>query len=100
MRISDWSSDVCSSDLTYAQMAGVRRLLILGEALRLNRFRAWLTHADTRPALFNGYGPTACADPIAAHEVTHADISTAGDKPGKPPVGEEGVSPGRIRGAP
>lgn len=69
------------SAATYAQMAGVRRLLILGEALRLDRFRAWLTHADTRPALFNGYGPTECADTIAAHEVTDADISTGGDCP-------------------
>lgn len=69
------------SAATYAQMAGVQRLLILGEALRLDRFRAWLTHADTRPALFNGYGPTECADTIAAHEVTDADISTGGDCP-------------------
>lgn len=64
---------------TYAQMAGVRRLLILGEALRLDRFRPWLTHA--RPALFNGYGPTECADTVAFHEVTEADIAAGGDCP-------------------
>lgn len=69
------------SPQSYAQMAGVRRLLILGEALRLDRFRRWLTHADTRPVLFNGYGPTECADTIAAHEVTDADLSTGGDCP-------------------
>ncbi|WP_395308390.1 amino acid adenylation domain-containing protein [Mycobacterium sp. AMU20-3851] len=70
-----------STAQAYAQMAGVRRLLILGEALRLDRFRRWLTHADTRPVLFNGYGPTECADTIAAHEVTDADLSTGGDCP-------------------
>lgn len=66
---------------TYAQMSGIRRLLILGEALRLDRFRPWLTHSDSRPALFNGYGPTECADTVAFHEVTDADIAAGGDCP-------------------
>src|SRR3546814_4843284 len=50
MRISDWSSDVCSSDLRYLQMAGLLAVMPLTMANglardfeRLKRFRTMLT---------------------------------------------------------
>lgn len=63
---------------TYTQMAGIQRLNIIGESLQLDRFRHWLTHADTRPILYNTYGPTECSDTSSAHEVTDADIAIGG----------------------
>ncbi len=54
------------SPQTYAQMAGVRRLLILGEALRLDRFRRWPTHAcPLGTALPDIVLPCATATPTA-----------------------------------
>src|SRR3546814_20736051 len=39
MRISDWSSDVCSSDLTSSCSTGTRRLQTLACILRASRIR-------------------------------------------------------------
>src|SRR3546814_5446844 len=47
LRISDWSSDVCSSDLPYACCLH-RRDLVLGAALAARNDRAGMAHAAAR----------------------------------------------------
>ncbi|WP_263993289.1 AMP-binding protein, partial [Mycolicibacterium fallax] len=61
----------------FDQLAGVEHVLILGEALRLEPLRRWLS-TDSTPRVVNGYGPTECADMVAAHEVTPADLRAGG----------------------
>src|SRR3546814_7887975 len=57
MRISDWSSDVCSSDLLLDEIAAhldeARRHALFDEILGLN-LQAFMT--GTEPALFDGLG--------------------------------------------
>ncbi|MBI3225660.1 MAG: amino acid adenylation domain-containing protein [Mycolicibacterium cosmeticum] len=65
-------------DGRYDQLTGIERLVISGEALRLDRIRDWLTHPDYHARFISGYGPTECSDLVAAHDVTAADLAAGG----------------------
>src|SRR3546814_16712996 len=96
MRISDWSSDVCSSDLSpsgmssaedlapRARAAGVRPRLVLASASP--RRLDLLAQIGVRPA---------AVDPAALDETPRPRESSEARR-----VGKEGVIPCRSRGSP
>src|SRR3546814_11867649 len=112
MRISDWSSDVCSSDLATARaMTAFYQMLLAGG--RLNGVRLlsprmveWVTrnHTGDRPddnfgmPMHRGLGPHVRGTPPTIRGL--GPIAGPRARSEERRVGQEGVRTGRSRGAP
>src|SRR3546814_15508281 len=95
MRISDWSSDVCSSDL-------VARSLVVTRALPPAEGPSWYVQEAPTPITVDGYGDdwaplTPWSQPFARRG--RLLLAEDADRSEERRVGEEGVSTCRSRGS-
>src|SRR3546814_17241923 len=92
MRISDWSSDVCSSDLPHDRDRLLRDLTAAGVSWRLTsgplRLKRSRRHPQPRPDVAHGGAQGECPGG-ERHE--HEDVGRSEERRG----GKEGVSTGR-----
>src|SRR3546814_20189368 len=105
MRISDWSSDVCSSDLGSPLFQGVTLTMPNGKTLTIEAENNGPENVYIQSVTLNG-------QPHARTFLTHEALSQGGtltfvmgptpnkQRPEERRVGKEGVSTGRSRGAP
>src|SRR3546814_13767762 len=98
MRISDWSSDVCSSDLTSFVRITATRLLYVGAAavLALTWSTARAAYPDHPVKLIVPFAAGGFTD-IAARIVAQALSDIIGERPEERRVGKDGVRKVRCR---
>src|SRR3546814_15607658 len=99
MRISDWSSDVCSSDLVYTQLCGQPRL---GQGRQV-RSVARLQHSFKMPWVVGGERlgrPRQETVVQARYPEAQGGRAQQGGRSEERRVGQECVSTGRYRWAP
>src|SRR3546814_20874219 len=102
MRISDWSSDVCSSDLTHANTEfGMNGTVATHDAQKiLADFRDHLSRHDKPLAFLFGAGTSCAVRVIAQGAPTPLIPAVAGLRSEERRVGKECVSTVRSRWAP
>src|SRR3546814_15806565 len=101
MRISDWSSDVCSSDLNYCQ--GHLEFNNYGRDHHPRAFSMWMAGGGIKPGLVYGetdeFGYNIVKDPVHIHDF-HATILHQLGRSEERRVGKECVSTCRSRWSP
>src|SRR3546814_17623565 len=99
MRISDWSSDVCSSDLVPVDLVAAERVAQQAEAPRLAKDEGELPAGPGEIGCGRVEGSEEAFQRRGASRRAMAEQSRTQDRSEERRVGNEGVSKGRSRGA-